>query len=65
MRAGAIAVNLPTVTVRDPVAKAVRLMAPARMPGLTIAVVAADRTLTGAITLERLLTSPALSDPGD
>ncbi|MEO3789223.1 CBS domain-containing protein [Nonomuraea sp. B10E15] len=152
MRASTIAVNLPTVTVRDPVTKAVRLMALGRMPGLIvvddagrpwsvlpgtqvlrlavpgayqedpalcrtvdeahadlfwgelgdmtvgdclpvrpavpatvpqdatllemaalmarlrspiIAVVAADGTLSGAITLERLLTSLALSDPDD
>jgi CBS domain-containing protein len=36
MRASNIAVNLPTVTVRDPVARAVRIMALGRMPGLIV-----------------------------
>lgn len=36
MRAGDIAVGLPTVTVDDPVVKAVRLMAVGRMPGLVV-----------------------------
>ncbi|MER7243358.1 CBS domain-containing protein [Kribbella sp. NPDC000426] len=36
MRAGDIAVGLPTVTVLDPVAKAVQLMAVGRMPGMVV-----------------------------
>ncbi|MEV0614254.1 CBS domain-containing protein [Nonomuraea sp. NPDC050404] len=36
MHASNIAVNLPTVTVNDPVTKAVRLMALGRMPGLIV-----------------------------
>ncbi|WP_328997735.1 CBS domain-containing protein [Kribbella sp. NBC_00709] len=36
MRARDIAVGLPTVTVLDPVVKAVRLMAVGRMPGLVV-----------------------------
>lgn len=36
MNAGNIAVNLPTVTAHDPVAKAVRIMALGRMPGLIV-----------------------------
>ncbi|MCF6468677.1 CBS domain-containing protein [Nonomuraea sp. MG754425] len=36
MDASNIAVNLPTVTARDPVTKAVRIMALARMPGLIV-----------------------------
>ncbi|MFI6831851.1 CBS domain-containing protein [Kribbella sp. NPDC050241] len=36
MRAADIAVGLPTVTVFDPVVKAVRLMAVGRMPGLVV-----------------------------
>lgn len=36
MHASNIAVNLPTVTVHDPVTKAVRLMALGRMPGLIV-----------------------------
>ncbi|MFB9964941.1 CBS domain-containing protein [Sinosporangium siamense] len=36
MQARDIAVNLPTVTVRDPVAKAVRVMALGRQPGLIV-----------------------------
>ncbi|TMR26462.1 CBS domain-containing protein [Nonomuraea zeae] len=36
MQASNIAVNLPTVTVRDSVARAVRIMALGRMPGLIV-----------------------------
>ena len=36
MRAGDVAVGLPTVTVADPVAKAVQVMAVGRMPGLVV-----------------------------
>ncbi|WP_327634604.1 CBS domain-containing protein [Kribbella sp. NBC_00482] len=36
MRAGDIAIGLPTVTVHDPVVKAVQLMAVGRMPGLVV-----------------------------
>ncbi|MFF5986650.1 CBS domain-containing protein [Prauserella flavalba] len=36
MQAHEIAVNVPTVTVDDPVAKAVRVMAVGRLPGLII-----------------------------
>ena len=36
MRAVDIAIGLPTVTVLDPVVKAVQLMAVGRMPGLVV-----------------------------
>lgn len=36
MRARDIAVDMPTVTVRDPVAKAVRVMTQGRLPGLVV-----------------------------
>jgi CBS domain-containing protein len=36
MRAREIAVGVPTVTMRDPVVKAVQLMAVARMPGMVV-----------------------------
>jgi hypothetical protein len=36
MQAGDIAVGVPTVTVADPVAKAVRMMAVGRLPGLIV-----------------------------
>ncbi|GAB3830739.1 CBS domain-containing protein [Kribbella italica] len=36
MQAGDIAVGVPTVTVTDPVAKAVRMMAVGRLPGLIV-----------------------------
>ena len=55
MQAGDIAVSFPTVTIADPVAKAVRMMA----------VVDADGVLVGTITLERLLTSLAVTGPGE
>ncbi|RZQ60171.1 CBS domain-containing protein [Amycolatopsis suaedae] len=36
MKAGEIAVRVPTITVADPVARAVRLMAVGRLPGLVV-----------------------------
>jgi hypothetical protein len=100
MQSGDIAVSFPTVTIADPVAKAVRMMAVGRMGGLSVgdclprqplrpatvaldatlleiaalmarlrsplvAVVDADGVLVGTITLERLLTSLAVTGPGE
>ncbi|MEV0334950.1 CBS domain-containing protein [Nocardia sp. NPDC050717] len=65
MRAGDIAMNLPTVRPADPVAKAVRLMVVNRLPGL-IVVDTADRpvaVLPGTQVLRLVIPGSYQNDP--
>ncbi|GEM34496.1 CBS domain-containing protein [Nocardia neocaledoniensis] len=65
MRAGDIAINLPTVRPSDPVAKAVRLMVVNRLPGL-IVVDTADRpvaVLPGTQVLRLVIPGSYQNDP--
>jgi CBS domain-containing protein len=65
VRAGDIAINLPTVRPSDPVAKAVRLMVVNRLPGLVV-VDTADRpvaVLPGTQVLRLVIPGSYQNDP--
>jgi len=65
MQAGDIAVSLPTVTIADPVAKAVRMMAVGRLPGLIVVDAASRPTavLPGSQVLRLAIPGSYQEDP--
>ncbi|RBQ14904.1 histidine kinase [Spongiactinospora rosea] len=65
MQARDIAVTLPTVTTRDPVADAVRVMAVGRLPGLIVVDTAGrpSTVLPGTQVLRLAIPSPYQEDP--